>query len=139
MGQFSVKIMPLPGSVLGGNQQSVAVARVVSQSSDAAFHCVMSSGLVQHSQTTAIGALTLVSMAIFMVAPSFAGPAVSLSFSLSAVAGDFHWSSPVLGSPLPGSGLVAFLQCGVLQDTHAALDEAIQLPHGLCSANTGPD
>src|SRR5918995_3689501 len=40
---------------------------VVCQSSWAAFHCLMSSGLFQASQTLAIGALTAVSTVIFTV------------------------------------------------------------------------
>src|SRR5437879_9004203 len=41
-------------------------ALVVCQSSDAVFHCLMSSGVVQARQTSSTGALTIVSMVIFM-------------------------------------------------------------------------
>jgi len=44
----------------------VAPSRVVCQSSDAAFHCLMSAGLVYASQTCSMGAATLVSTVIFM-------------------------------------------------------------------------
>ena len=42
------------------------VAAVVCQSSDAAFHCLMSSGVVHARQTSSIGAATVVSTVIFM-------------------------------------------------------------------------
>src|SRR6266853_6535711 len=42
------------------------VAPVVCQSSDAAFHCLISSGVVQARQTSSIGAAILVSTVIFM-------------------------------------------------------------------------
>src|SRR4051812_10838326 len=47
-------------------------AAVVCQSSDAAFHCLMSSGVVHARQTSSTGAATVVSIVIFMeVLPSF--------------------------------------------------------------------
>src|SRR3954453_3928484 len=41
-------------------------AAVVCQSSDAAFHCLMSSGVVHARQTSSIGAATVASTVIFM-------------------------------------------------------------------------
>jgi hypothetical protein len=52
------------------NPQST-VAAVVCQSSDAAFHFIISAGVVQQSQTRSIGALTVVSTKIFMPKPSY--------------------------------------------------------------------
>src|SRR6185295_17025907 len=43
------------------------VAKVVCQSSEAEFHCLMSSGVVYAYQTTSIGAATVVSTVIFSV------------------------------------------------------------------------
>ena len=45
------------------------VADVVCQSSDAAFHCTMSSGFVYRRQTVASGAATVVSTVIFIGPP----------------------------------------------------------------------
>jgi len=47
------------------------VAAVVCQSSDAAFHCLMSSGVVQARQTYSMGAATVVSTVIFMCDASY--------------------------------------------------------------------
>src|SRR4051812_46759515 len=47
------------------------VAAVVCQSSDAAFHCLMSSGVVQARQISSIGAAIVVSTVIFMFVCSF--------------------------------------------------------------------
>lgn len=41
------------------------------QSSDAAFHCLMSSGVVQARQTFSMGAATVVSMLMFMCDASY--------------------------------------------------------------------
>jgi hypothetical protein len=47
------------------------VAAVVCQSSEAAFHCLMSSGVVYAAQTCSMGAGTVVSTVIFIVFSSY--------------------------------------------------------------------